>query len=50
MASNGKKPRTRTVDVKGLVTVISGPEKQYPVYRFSNKQFWEKPKHNPFAS
>ncbi len=49
MPRGTQKPRTRTVSAKGIVHAISGPERPYPVYRFSRKRFYERPKHNPFA-
>jgi len=42
------KPRTRTVQVKGLVFAVAGKEPDYPVYHFSGKKFYERPNHNPF--
>ncbi len=44
-----RKPRTRKISVKALVQALSGKEKEYPVYRFSGRRFYEKPKHNPFS-
>lgn len=44
-----RKPRVRTIDVRGLTFAISGKEKEYPVYHFSGKKFFERPSHNPFG-
>lgn len=43
-----RKPITRQISLKAIVQALSGKEKDYPVYRFSSQQFFEKPKHNPF--
>jgi len=44
-----KKPRTRKISMRSAVHHIAGPEQDYPVYRFSGRHFFERPKHNPFA-
>lgn len=46
--SRGRKPVRRVISAKSLVHAISGPEQDYPVYPFSRRQFFERPKHNPF--
>ena len=48
MAVSTRKPVTRRISVKALVHALSGKEQPYPVYRFSGRQFYAKPKHNPF--
>lgn len=44
-----KKPTERRIAVRSVVAALDGPERPYEVYRFSGRQFAEKPKHNPFA-
>lgn len=44
----GRKPTTRKVSVRSAAYALAGPEQEYPVYRFSNRIFLERPKHNPF--
>ena len=44
----GRKPVTRRISGKSIVLALDGPEKPYPHYQFSNKQFFAKPNHNPF--
>ena len=46
MAIPNRKPRNRKVGVRALVHVLDGPEKPYPVWRFSSRVFNEKPNHN----
>lgn len=41
-------PRDRKVKLRALVFAIDGPERPYPVYRFSRATKIERPKHNPF--
>ena len=43
------KPRRRVVSVRGLVHAFDGAERAYPVYRFSDRQVFERAKHNPFS-
>lgn len=43
-----RKPRTRSISAKAVVQALAGKEPDYPVYRFSGRQKYEKPKHNPF--
>lgn len=45
----GTKPRIRIFNARSLSIALDGTEKRYPVYHFSGKRFWERPKHNPFA-
>lgn len=43
-------PKVPKISAKTLVYALDGPEKPYPVYRFSRgRTFLERPKHNPFA-
>jgi len=44
-----RKPRSRKLSGRALVHAIDGPERPYPGYLFSDRQFFERPKHNPFA-
>ncbi len=44
----GRKPIRRTISGKSIVIALDGPEKAYPHYQFSNRQFFAKPNHNPF--
>ena len=44
----GQRPRKRTLSGKSLVTALDGNEKSYSVYNFSGRQFFERPRHNPF--
>ena len=44
----GRKPLTRRISGRSIVIALDGPEQPYPVYRFSRRDFVEKPKHNPF--
>lgn len=48
-SKRGRKPMTRKISAKSIVHALDGPEKDYPVYQFSRRQFFEKPGHNPFA-
>lgn len=48
VAVSGRKPRTKKISVRSITHAVSGAETPYPVYRFSNKHYVEKPKHNPF--
>ena len=43
-----RKPRTKQISMRSATHHIAGPEQDYPVYRFSQRIFVEKPKHNPF--
>jgi len=43
-----RKPRRRVVSMKSLVFAIEGNERAYPVYKFSDRQVFERPNHNPF--
>ena len=45
---SGRKPLTRKISARSISHALSGAEKDYPVYPFSRRQFFEKPKHNPF--
>ena len=42
------KPRTRNVTIRALAQAVSGREQPYPVFRFSRRPFFERPRHNPF--
>jgi hypothetical protein len=44
-----RKPTQRHISVRSVVHALDGPERGYPVYRFSHRSFFERPKHNPFA-
>ena len=44
----GRKPLTRRISGRSIVIALDGPEKPYPHYQFSRKQFFAKPNHNPF--
>ena len=43
-----RKPRRKKVGVRALVHALDGPERPYPVYKFSSRQIFERPNHNPF--
>lgn len=43
-----KQPTQRTISGRSVVTALDGPERPYPVYRFSGRAFFEKPRANPF--
>lgn len=43
-----RKPRTTRTSGKALSIALSGREAPYPAYRFSGRQFVEKPTNNPF--
>lgn len=43
-----RKPRSRNVSVRGLAHAFDGAERAYPVYKFSSRQIFERPNHNPF--
>jgi hypothetical protein len=43
-----RKPLVRKISAKAVVEAIEGPEPPYPVYRFSRRVKFERPKHNPF--
>ncbi len=46
----GRKPVTRKISGKSIVLAIDGgPEPPYPFYQFSRRQFFQRPKHNPFS-
>ena len=49
MAIPTRKPVSRRISVKAIVQALSGKEQDYPAYKFSNRRFYEKPKHNPFS-
>jgi hypothetical protein len=42
-------PKTRNISGRSLVMAIDGVEKPYPVYRFSRRPVYERPRHNPFS-
>lgn len=42
-------PTRRTIDIRSLCYGVSGPERPYPVYQFSNRAMIEYPRHNPFG-
>lgn len=44
-----KQPTQRRMSARSLVIALDGPERPYPVYRFSGRIFAERPKHNPFS-
>lgn len=44
-----RKPSTRKISMRSAVHHIAGPEVDYPVYKFSQRYFVERPQHNPFA-
>ena len=41
-------PTTRRVSIRSAVITLDGPEQAYPVYRFSGRQIFERPTHQPF--
>ena len=41
-------PRKRQISMRSAVFHVAGPEQDYPVYRFSNRAFLERPNANPF--
>jgi hypothetical protein len=43
-----KQPQTRRMSARSQVIALDGAEKPYPVYRFSRRHVYEKPRHNPF--
>ena len=43
-----KKPQTRRMSARSVVLALDGAERPYPVYRFSRRPVYERPKHNPF--
>jgi len=43
-----RKPVTRKISAKAVVQALEGIEPPYPVYRFSRRVKYERPKHNPF--
>lgn len=45
----GRKPTRRKISIRSVSHAISGVEQAYPVYRFSDRDFIERPKHNPFS-
>ena len=47
--TRGRKPQTKKISMRSATHHLAGPEQSYPVYRFSNRVFVERPKHNPFA-
>lgn len=46
----GRPPRTKQISLRSAVHHIAGTEQSYPVYKFSNRVFVEKPNSNPFAN
>ncbi len=48
LAVRGRKPVRRKISGKSIVIALDGPEKAYPHYQCSNRQFFAKPNHNPF--
>jgi hypothetical protein len=42
------KPRQKTLSARSQVIALDGAERPYPVYRFSRRFVYEKPRHNPF--
>jgi len=44
-----RKPVTRRISARALVNALEGPERAYPTYQFSDRNFYERPHHNPFA-
>lgn len=44
----GRRPRKRVISARSITFALDGPEKDYPVYPFSRRQFFERPTHNPF--
>ena len=47
---NRRKPQSRNISGRSIVFAIAGPELPFPVYRFSNRVFPEKPNLNPFVN
>ena len=45
-----RRPRTRRISGRSVSFALAGKEKDYPVYKFSGRLFYERPKHNPFSS
>jgi hypothetical protein len=43
-----RKPVTRTLSGRSIAQALDGNERPYPVYHFSARQFFERPRHNPF--
>lgn len=43
-----KPPRTKRMSLRSKVIALDGAESPYPVYRFSRRHVYEKPRHNPF--
>jgi len=48
MAIPTRKPVTRRISVRAIVHALSGKEQDYAAYKFSGRQFFERPQHNPF--
>ncbi len=46
--ARGRKPQVRKVSVRSANFALAGPERDYPVYQFSNRVFVERPNHRPF--
>jgi hypothetical protein len=49
MAIPNRKPRRRVISMKSLVHAFDGNERPYPVYKFSDRQVFERPSLRPFA-
>lgn len=49
MATNGfpvpqRRPRTRKISGRAFAQAVAGPEQAYPVYQFSGRAFFERPR------
>jgi hypothetical protein len=47
---SSRRPKTKTLNGRSLVLAIDGPEKEIRVYKFTKRDFVERPRHNPFAN
>jgi len=45
---SGRKPVARKISVRSVSFALSGLEREYPVYQFSRRAFFERTGHNPF--
>jgi len=45
-----RKPRRRVINVRSLVHAFDGPERAYPHYTYSGRQFFARPTEFPFGS
>lgn len=43
-------PKTRILSGRSLALTLDGKERDYPVYHFTGRDFFEHPRHSPFTT